>query len=728
MASLINQPTCPARVAILICLAAVIQLALPPVTAWAVQAKPAQESAATQPAASEDVERAMAVIDRALNTCRAANTYQDKLRLSFELMTKEGQESDLGGVHEMAGSLAFAKPNRLALVTDEASVYCDGKHLWVHLPKSGKYYESRAPDRLALTEALSTPMSTGFPPHPVALVVTQPDKSFSELFTVVRKIVGVTAEERGSVAGQRVSGTLEISMAPIEGSVPFSAWFSDATGLLGELQINMTQVYQEMEEAEEDEEPIFTKAVLTITFDDIVIDAEIPADRFVFKPGEDDELVDEFESVVLDQGDQLKLIGEPAPAFAGTDLAGEPLALEELRGRVVLLDFWASWCGPCVKAVPKLQRVADKFADKPVTIIGINRDAAASKQKVGKFLEDRKITFHQLMDAKGEVAEEYQVVGIPTSVLIDAEGVIQDIHVDYPADLVEDFSERIEKLLKGETLVDPEELARRRRRDRDAASEVPTVTTPLEDFATERLQTVSQRLMRYFSGWNTRTVDVDGDGRLELVSPGGVSNLNIISSDGAEVGRIKLKGVRQATIQNFMAVHIEGECYWFVSATTFGMPGMKSSSTVGLFAPDGTLLWTFRPELAEGFECHTMVAAGDLDANGSVEFVVGVIAYKRKKMDERSWTQANQTGHLLVFNQAGDLLCQRRVGQYIHYVHVAPAMEPGAPATLLCFADQRLLRFHLDLTAVPEGDAELTPSSNDSETATEPGSADKQKP
>ena len=728
MASRIMQPTCPARVAILICLAAVIQLDLLPAPAWAVQAKPAQESAATQPAASEDVERAIAVIDRALNTYRAANTYQDKLRLAFKLMTKEGQESDLSGVHEMAGSLAFAKPNRLALVTDEASVYCDGKHLWVHLPRSNRYYESPAPDKLDLTEALDTRMSAGFPPHPVALALTQPDKPFSELFTTVRKVVGVSGQERGGVGGQRVSGTLEISMTPIEGTVPFSAWFSDAAGLLGELKIDMTQVYQGMEEAEENEEPTFTKAVLTITFDEIVIDAEIPADRFVFKPGEDDELVVESEAGIPELSEQLELIGQPAPAFSGTDLAGKPLALEELRGQVVLLHFWATDAGPALRNMWKLQELADKFADKPVTVIGINCDIAASEEKIRKFLEDAKVTFRQLIDAEREAAKKYQVAVIPTTVLIDAEGIIQEIRILSAASLVKELAEQIDRLLKGESLFEAQELAERRRRVSEEGIDTPTVTAPLEDLAPERLKTLSQRRMRFFSAWNTRTVDVDGDGRSELVWPDGASNLNVISSDGTEVARITLKGVPQAPIQNFMAAHIEGECYWFVSATRFSMSGMKQTSTVGLFAPDGMPLWTFQPELAEGFECQTMVAAGDLDANGSVEFVVGVMAYKRKKMDERSWTQANQTGHLLVFNQAGDLLCQRRVGQYIHYVHVAPAIEPGAPATLLCFADQRLLRFHLDLTAVPEGDAELAPIPNDSETAAEPGSADKQEP
>src|SRR5688572_28929850 len=94
-----------------------------------------------------------------------------------------------------------------------------------------------------------------------------------------------------------------------------------------------------------------------------------------------DEKVDEFQ-FGGDDSRQQELVGKPAPDFTGVDLEGKPVSLADYRGRVVMLDFWATWCGPCVQAIPHIQKVANKFADKPVTVLGINRDQPGSESRV----------------------------------------------------------------------------------------------------------------------------------------------------------------------------------------------------------------------------------------------------------------------------------------------------------------------------------------------------------
>jgi thiol-disulfide isomerase/thioredoxin len=147
-----------------------------------------------------------------------------------------------------------------------------------------------------------------------------------------------------------------------------------------------------------------------------------------------------------------KLLDLPAPAFATLTPDGKPIALSDFKGKVVLLDFWATWCGPCMQAIPAIQRLSEKFKDQPVAIVGVNRDKEGDESKVKRTIERKQLTFHQAMDTPGTIAKSYKITAIPALILIDKEGVVRQVHVgSWPCE-EEVLAAEIEKLLKGEKL------------------------------------------------------------------------------------------------------------------------------------------------------------------------------------------------------------------------------------------------------------------------------------
>ena len=115
------------------------------------------------------------------------------------------------------------------------------------------------------------------------------------------------------------------------------------------------------------------------------------------------------------------LYGE-APDFKLEDLNGSWVSLKSLRGKTVLLDFWATWCGPCLRAMPHLQKIHEELGDRGVAVVGIN---AETGERARRYMNKKGYTFTSLVDAGHQVSELYQIRGLPTTVIIDENGVVQ---------------------------------------------------------------------------------------------------------------------------------------------------------------------------------------------------------------------------------------------------------------------------------------------------------------
>lgn len=118
------------------------------------------------------------------------------------------------------------------------------------------------------------------------------------------------------------------------------------------------------------------------------------------------------------------VLPRPAPNFTLSNLAGEKITLESLRGKVVLLDFWATWCKPCVKSMPQLNGLHEKWNKSGLSVVGIAIDEDG-KKKVEPFILKHKIVYPILVDtAENPVWETYKVKIIPMLFLVDRQGQI----------------------------------------------------------------------------------------------------------------------------------------------------------------------------------------------------------------------------------------------------------------------------------------------------------------
>jgi thiol-disulfide isomerase/thioredoxin len=136
--------------------------------------------------------------------------------------------------------------------------------------------------------------------------------------------------------------------------------------------------------------------------------------------------------------------GKAAPDFSLPALDGTPVHLRDLRGKVVLLDFWASWCAPCLAELPVVDRLAHRFAGRGLAALGVNLgDPAATVRAV---LRENRLDLPALLD-DGDVAERYHVDSIPALVLIDRQGVIRSRELGISDE--RDLAARIEPLLGG---------------------------------------------------------------------------------------------------------------------------------------------------------------------------------------------------------------------------------------------------------------------------------------
>ncbi len=119
--------------------------------------------------------------------------------------------------------------------------------------------------------------------------------------------------------------------------------------------------------------------------------------------------------------------GNLAPDFELLLLNGESKKLSDFQGQKVMLNFWASWCGPCRAEMPEMQQLHEEYKEKGISIVAVNAfHTETSTAAPEEFINELGLSFPVLVDEKGEVSETYQVIALPTTYFIDSEGKIQD--------------------------------------------------------------------------------------------------------------------------------------------------------------------------------------------------------------------------------------------------------------------------------------------------------------
>jgi len=150
--------------------------------------------------------------------------------------------------------------------------------------------------------------------------------------------------------------------------------------------------------------------------------------------------------LALAAGAALAVPTGPAPDFTLRSMDGPNLRLQEQRGRVVMVNFWATWCGPCRQEMPQLNKLYEKYRSSGFVLLGVNidedpRHAANVAAKLG-------VKFPVLLDSDKSVSKRYDLAAMPSTVLIDRDGKVRHVHRGYREGVEELYEKQIRELLK----------------------------------------------------------------------------------------------------------------------------------------------------------------------------------------------------------------------------------------------------------------------------------------
>jgi thiol-disulfide isomerase/thioredoxin len=149
---------------------------------------------------------------------------------------------------------------------------------------------------------------------------------------------------------------------------------------------------------------------------------------------------------VLAVSDSPLQAGAPGPAFQLNSNSGKPISLADLKGQIVLVNFWASWCGPCRQEMPILEQLNRQYRNKGVTLIGVNvePDSAAANA----WIKATPVSFPILYDVDSKVSKLYEVQGMPNTVILDRKGIVRYIHRGYSPGAENEYLDQIRALIR----------------------------------------------------------------------------------------------------------------------------------------------------------------------------------------------------------------------------------------------------------------------------------------
>jgi len=643
-----------------------------------------------------------AVLERAQRAYAALTSYRDRAEVTFDLRGRDavGEAVEQSTTNEI--EFLFQRPGRFAVRTDEVRLISNGQTVWAIMEQVGQYTQSATPTDIDASAA--DPVLSLLHQHRPALVLLGSaggGQAIERFFRSGTVFEGAAKESRKGRAGTRIRGVTDPAM-PGMGASPFSAWLADDTGLLEEVRIDLTATFANMLAGAPDADMPGTpktidKAEVLYAFSAIRANETVDASAFEYTPPPSMKKVDAFEFGSPEGGAQMAFIGQPAPAFAGQTLSGDEVSLEGLRGKVVVLDFWATWCAPCVAVMPQVQNVASRFAGRNVVVIGINQDRAGSEDKVREFLAARNINFRQILDFEGELGSAYRVSAIPCSVIIDAKGIIQDIDLGGEQNLEQKLTDRIEAVLRGETIHSAEALARfaqgaddRQMPDDDTGPSAAPVSAGPETL-NPSLLSEGERSQGVSAAAGGRMSDTTGDGRAEFVAPDYSSGgLVVISPDGATVEKVRLRGAPRGFIGYASPAQIAGPRGWLV-ATTEGY-SESPVAVVRYHDAEGDLGWSFTVPTPAGAAAQVpFVEAADLDGDSRIEVVVLAAIFPRDGAANPGAGKA----WMFVLDSAGRTLSARQVGSIATGAFLTTPGSQGL-RTIVVTADNAVKRFTFD--------------------------------
>jgi outer membrane lipoprotein-sorting protein/peroxiredoxin len=371
-------------------------------------AKPAETGKPTVPPSVAKIDpEAKKIIDAMVTAHQALKSYSGKLDFS----AKEGERAQTAST-----TLSFVRPNKVNLITTSSTtkgtrtVLSDGKQVYSTDSEDLKSYTrvEALPDERNIARAFSTISRGGGAGTGLFLILlTDPRAKDQVLGSSVASLELLPDTQVAGVDVKVVKAIIGLPPQPL--IVTFSVGKEDS--ILRAVSIAPAKQDQPSQ--------------VTETYSEVKPNAPLADSSFMFTPppGAKEQKVTE-EPALYDQ--RLKVGASPLP-LSGKDLTGKPVRLEDYKGKVVLIDFWATWCGPCVAEVPNVVTAYNTYKGKGFDVIGVSLDKAGDRPKLLTFTQSNKMPWRQIYDGKwwqSAVAEAYGVKAIPFTLLIGRDGKI----------------------------------------------------------------------------------------------------------------------------------------------------------------------------------------------------------------------------------------------------------------------------------------------------------------
>lgn len=364
-------------------------------------------------------------------------------RLEMKLLDPAGNEMPEYDRFEQTRTIILDGPQRFAIRSaDGLAALCDGEHSFVAIEPDRRYWRTAPLNKpAAVLESPVAPMLGG-PEHLKLLLLSGDDpvlaiKAAHETSTYlgVETLDGRPAHRLQVTAG---------SQGSLTSSATTDIWIAaEGDPLL--LQVQRTNPPGPMQLSEDT--TIEAGVVTTQTFTDWDFQPELS--NATFRPAADLRRVASLQNLFEPPP---PLLGEAAPEIDLVPLEGEIQPLSDLRGKVVLLDFWASWCGPCRIELPILAKLEQEYAEQGVVLYAVNLGETAGQ--IQGILRRELADVKPALDSDGSIAAKFGVNGIPHLAIIGPDGRVQAVHIGVGDDTEAVLREEIEALLAGVSLVD----------------------------------------------------------------------------------------------------------------------------------------------------------------------------------------------------------------------------------------------------------------------------------
>ncbi|MEX2672560.1 MAG: redoxin family protein [Phycisphaeraceae bacterium] len=392
---------------------------------------------AASPVQAEDVDRARQVLDR------MAAHYGTLDDVSYELRMHSKQKVGPQEMErEVLMDVKLRQPNSVSLDVRNAEapgepsfqIRSDGESLGVFHGEQNRYSVEDAPESLeALT---SSPLLMQATQGLLALAIAPlTDEPLGEMLS--------DADSMTFAGTREFEGTeYDVVRLENEGAFAFDLYLTQGdTPRLRQVVIDLSAAVAQAQAAGQ---PI-ESAEASFQINNWQANTGLDDAAFAFTAPEGAE-----EVASLTERPKHPLTGSEASAFELEEMGGENRTLAAHAGKdIVILDFWATWCGPCVSAMPLILEVASENKDNNVVLYAVNQ--RETEEEVQAFLEEHGMDIdHVLMDRQGQVAQSYGVEGIPQTVVIGKDGKIHNIHVGFSPDLKKRLQADIEELLAAE--------------------------------------------------------------------------------------------------------------------------------------------------------------------------------------------------------------------------------------------------------------------------------------